>query len=162
EVRALGAQSARETVAGVHASGNLELGYRLCLWSRLANRVLLILQRFPADSAQAMYDGVATLDWADHLASDGTLAVDVRGTLAGDENTNVGALPDKHDLVDRERTPSGERHSVDKVNPQRRINGHCRNGAVQLALDLSGNSLHQRGYRLHQGAAPLKKNLAAA
>ncbi|MGN5519104.1 bifunctional 23S rRNA (guanine(2069)-N(7))-methyltransferase RlmK/23S rRNA (guanine(2445)-N(2))-methyltransferase RlmL [Halopseudomonas sp. Lyrl_26] len=162
EVRALGAQSARETVAGVHASGNLELGYRLCLWSRLANRVLLILQRFPADSAQALYDGVATLDWADHLASDGTLAVDFSGTLPGVDNTHFGALRVKDAIVDRLRTPSGERPSVDKVNPQLRINVHCRNGEVQLALDLSGNSLHQRGYRLQQGAAPLKENLAAA
>lgn len=162
EVRALGAESARETVAGVHASGTLELGYRLCLWSRLANRVLLILQRFPADSAQALYDGVATLDWADHLASDGTLAVDFSGTLPGVDNTHFGALRVKDAIVDRLRTPSGERPSVDKVNPQLRINVHCRNGEVQLALDLSGNSLHQRGYRLQQGAAPLKENLAAA
>src|SRR5690554_7493325 len=80
EVRALGAESAKETVAGVYASGSMELGYRLCLWSRLANRVLLILQRFPAGDAQALYDGVARVDWADHLASNGTLAVDYSGS----------------------------------------------------------------------------------
>src|SRR5690606_12010385 len=82
--------------------------------------------------------------------------------LAGVDNTHFGALRVKDALVDRLRTADGTRPSVDKVSPHLRVNVHCRNGEVQLALDLSGNSLHQRGYRLQQGAAPLKENLAAA
>lgn len=162
EVRALGAESAKETVAGVYASGPLELGYRICLWSRLANRVLLVLQRFAADDAQALYDGVSQIEWAQHMASDGTLAVHFSGQLPGVDNTHFGALKVKDAIVDQLRTASGERPSVDKNNPHLRINAHCRSGEVQLSLDLSGNSLHQRGYRLQQGAAPLKENLAAA
>ena len=162
EVRSLGAESAKETLAGVYASGSRELGYRICLWSRLANRVLLILRRFPADDAQALYDGVAQVPWAEHMASDGSLAVDFSGQLSGVDNTHFGALKVKDAIVDQLRTPTGERPSVDKNNPHLRINAHCRSGEVQLALDLSGNSLHQRGYRLQQGAAPLKENLAAA
>ncbi|WP_074779923.1 bifunctional 23S rRNA (guanine(2069)-N(7))-methyltransferase RlmK/23S rRNA (guanine(2445)-N(2))-methyltransferase RlmL [Halopseudomonas bauzanensis] len=162
ELRALGAGSARETVAGVYAEGDLELGYRICLWSRLANRVLLILERFPASDAQGLYEGVARVQWADHLEPDGSLAVDFTGQLAGVDNTHFGALRVKDAIVDRLRTPEGIRPSVDKVSPHLRVNVHCRNGEVQLALDLSGNSLHQRGYRLQQGAAPLKENLAAA
>ncbi|WP_090276278.1 bifunctional 23S rRNA (guanine(2069)-N(7))-methyltransferase RlmK/23S rRNA (guanine(2445)-N(2))-methyltransferase RlmL [Halopseudomonas litoralis] len=162
ELRALGASSARETVAGVHAEGDLELGYRICLWSRLANRVLLILERFPGSDAQSLYDGVARIQWADHLQPDGSLAVDFTGQLAGVDNTHFGALRVKDAIVDRLRTADGTRPSVNKVNPDLRVNVHCRNGEVQLALDLSGTSLHQRGYRLQQGAAPLKENLAAA
>ena len=162
EVRSLGAESVKETVAGVYASGPLELGYRICLWSRLANRVLLILQRFPAEDAQALYEGVAQIEWAQHMASGGTLAVDFSGQLPGVDNTHFGALKVKDAVVDQLRTASGERPSVDKNSPHLRINAHCRSGEVQLALDLSGNSLHQRGYRLQQGAAPLKENLAAA
>jgi len=33
---------------------------------------------------------------------------------------------------------------------------------ARIALDLSGSSLHRRGYRHQQGMAPLKENLAAA
>ena len=162
ELRALGASTARETVAGVHAEGDLELGYRICLWSRLANRVLLVLERFPGSDAQSLYDGVARIQWADHLQPDGSLAVDFTGQLAGVDNTHFGALRVKDAIVDRLRTADGTRPSVDKLNPHLRVNVHCRNGEVQLALDLSGTSLHQRGYRLQQGAAPLKENLAAA
>ncbi|MCX7807050.1 MAG: class I SAM-dependent RNA methyltransferase, partial [Deltaproteobacteria bacterium] len=35
-------------------------------------------------------------------------------------------------------------------------------GVLRVFLDASGASLHKRGYRQFQGAAPLKENLAAA
>lgn len=162
EVRQLGAEQAKETVAGVSCQGDLALGYRLCLWSRLANRVLLILTRFAAEDAAALYQGVSAIDWADHLAADGTLAIDFTGRLPGIDNTHFGALKVKDALVDQLRQPDGQRPGVDRVQPDLRLNVHCRNSEVQLAVDLSGASLHQRGYRLQQGAAPLKENLAAA
>lgn len=162
ELTALGAESPRETVAGVSMRGSLELGYRICLWSRLANRVLLVLNRFAVTDAQALYDGVAAVDWTAHMAADATLSVDFGGILPGVDNTHFGALKVKDAIVDQLRQADGSRPGVDRQNPDLRINVHCRSGEAQLALDLSGHSLHQRGYRLQQGAAPLKENLAAA
>lgn len=162
EIRALGAVTVKETVAGATATGDLEFGYRCCLWSRLANRVLLVLDRFPADSADALYEGLMKLPWREHLSPSGTLAVDFSGQLQGVDNTHFGALKVKDAIVDTLREPDGTRPSVDKIAPHLRVNVHCRSGQVQVAIDLSGNSLHQRGYRLQQGAAPLKENLAAA
>jgi 23S rRNA (guanine2445-N2)-methyltransferase / 23S rRNA (guanine2069-N7)-methyltransferase len=162
ELNALGADAAKETVAGVSIRGDLELGYRICLWSRLANRVLLVLNRFSVADAQGLYDGVAAIDWAAHMPVEATLSVDFVGILPGIDNTHFGALKVKDAIVDRLRQPDGTRPGVDRLNPDLRINVHCRSGEAQLALDLSGHSLHQRGYRLQQGAAPLKENLAAA
>jgi 23S rRNA (guanine2445-N2)-methyltransferase / 23S rRNA (guanine2069-N7)-methyltransferase len=51
---------------------------------------------------------------------------------------------------------------VDKINPDLRVHLRLDRGEAILSLDLSGHSLHQRGYRLQQGTAPLKENLAAA
>ena len=162
ELRALGAQSLKETVAGVSVTADMEFGYRCCLWSRLANRVLLILDRFTADSAEALYQNLRGIDWKAHLCASGTLAVDFSGQLPGVDNTHFGALKVKDAIVDTLREADGTRPSVDKIAPHLRINVHCRSGQAQVAIDLSGNSLHQRGYRLQQGAAPLKENLAAA
>ncbi|MEH6687927.1 MAG: bifunctional 23S rRNA (guanine(2069)-N(7))-methyltransferase RlmK/23S rRNA (guanine(2445)-N(2))-methyltransferase RlmL [Halopseudomonas sabulinigri] len=162
EVLALGADSARETVTGIEVQGDMELGYRICLWSRLANRVLMVLNRFPAESAQDMYDGIQKTVWAQHLRADGSLSIDFTGSLPGIDNTHFGALKVKDAIVDQLRQADGTRPSVEKVQPDLRINVHCRRSEVQVALDLSGVSLHQRGYRLQQGAAPLKENLAAA
>ncbi|AQZ95404.1 bifunctional 23S rRNA (guanine(2069)-N(7))-methyltransferase RlmK/23S rRNA (guanine(2445)-N(2))-methyltransferase RlmL [Halopseudomonas phragmitis] len=162
ELHTLGIDSTKETLAGVSVEGTLEQAYRTCLWSRLANRVLLVLARFPATSAEDLYRGVQAIDWADHLAVSGSLAIDFSGQLQGVDNTHFGALKVKDAIVDQLRQADGSRPSVDRKQPDLRINVHCRRGEVQLALDLSGQSLHQRGYRLQQGAAPLKENLAAA
>ena len=162
EAQGLGLEETREQTAAVRGLGDLAVAYRLCLWSRLANRVLLVLARFPVSDAQALYDGVKAVDWSDHLAADGTLAVEFSGRGAGIDNTHFGALKVKDAIVDRLRRPDGTRPGIDKLNPDVRVHLRLDKGQAVLSLDLSGHSLHQRGYRLQQGAAPLKENLAAA
>ncbi|WP_435634181.1 bifunctional 23S rRNA (guanine(2069)-N(7))-methyltransferase RlmK/23S rRNA (guanine(2445)-N(2))-methyltransferase RlmL [Pseudomonas solani] len=162
EATSLGLAEAREQVAAIRGQGDLETAYRLCLWSRLANRVLLVLKRFPVQNAEDLYQGVLDVDWHDHLSPTGSLAVEFSGHGSGIDNTHFGALKVKDAIVDKLRTASGERPSIDKVNPDLRIHLRLEKGEAILSLDLAGHSLHQRGYRLQQGAAPLKENLAAA
>jgi 23S rRNA (guanine2445-N2)-methyltransferase / 23S rRNA (guanine2069-N7)-methyltransferase len=162
EARSLGLEEAREQTAAVRGQGDLEVAYRLCLWSRLANRVLLVLSRFSMGNAEQLYEGVQAVDWRDHLEPAGSLAVEFSGHGSGIDNTHFGALKVKDAIVDRLRTRTGERPSIDKLNPDLRVHLRLDRGEAVLSLDLSGHSLHQRGYRLQQGAAPLKENLAAA
>ena len=162
EAKALGLEEAREQTAAVRGHAEIEVAYRLCLWSRLANRVLLVLSRFAMNNADELYDGVQAVDWRDHLQPAGSLAVEFSGNGSGIDNTHFGALKVKDAIVDRLRTIGGERPSIDKLNPDLRVHLRLDRGEAVLSLDLSGHSLHQRGYRLQQGAAPLKENLAAA
>ncbi|NBA96858.1 bifunctional 23S rRNA (guanine(2069)-N(7))-methyltransferase RlmK/23S rRNA (guanine(2445)-N(2))-methyltransferase RlmL [Pseudomonas sp. R5(2019)] len=162
EAAGLGLEDVREHTSAIRGTADMETAYRLCLWSRLGNRVLLVLKRFAMKNADDLYDGVNDVDWADHLLPDGTLAVEFSGHGSGIDNTHFGALKVKDAIVDKLRTPSGERPSVDKLNPDLRVHLRLDRGEAILSLDLSGHSLHQRGYRLQQGAAPLKENLAAA
>lgn len=162
EARALGLEEAREQTAAVRGQAELEVAYRLCLWSRLANRVLLVLSRFSMNNAEELYEGVKAVDWRDHLEPAGSLAVEFSGHGSGIDNSHFGALKVKDAIVDRLRTAGGERPSIDKINPDLRVHLRLDRGEAVLSLDLSGHSLHQRGYRLQQGAAPLKENLAAA
>src|SRR5262249_53894254 len=48
ELTGLGADDVRERATGVAFSGPLAIGYRACLWSRIANRVFLELAQFEA------------------------------------------------------------------------------------------------------------------
>ncbi len=162
EATGLGLEDVREHTSAVRGTADMETAYRLCLWSRLGNRVLLVLKRFPMKDAEDLYEGVNSVDWHDHLLPDGSLAVEFSGHGSGIDNTHFGALKVKDAIVDKLRTPTGERPSVDKLNPDLRIHLRLDRGEAILSLDLSGHSLHQRGYRLQQGAAPLKENLAAA
>jgi 23S rRNA (guanine2445-N2)-methyltransferase / 23S rRNA (guanine2069-N7)-methyltransferase len=152
----------RETRAGVAFSGDLATGYRACLWSRLASRVLLTIARFPVDSAEALYAGVRTIDWRAHLRADGTLAVDCAGSAPGVTHTNFGALKAKDAIVDQLREQTGERPTVETGRPDLRVNLHLHHTEATVSIDLSGESLHRRGYRTEAGEAPIKENLAAA
>lgn len=162
EATALGLEDTREHTSTIRGTADMETAYRLCLWSRLANRVLLVLKRFPMKDAEDLYHGVLDVEWQDHLEPDGSLAVEFSGHGSGIDNTHFGALKVKDAIVDKLRTPDGLRPSIDKLNPDLRIHLRLDRGEAILSLDLSGHSLHQRGYRLQQGAAPLKENLAAA
>jgi 23S rRNA (guanine2445-N2)-methyltransferase / 23S rRNA (guanine2069-N7)-methyltransferase len=162
ELAALGITGAREVQGGVACEGELALAYRACLESRLALRVLWQLARFPVADANAMYAGVRAIDWAAHMDADGTRAVDFSGSVPGITHTQFGAQRVKDAVVDQFREATGTRPSVDRESPAVRINAHAARGAVTIAIDLSGESLHRRGYRGAQGAAPLKENLAAA
>ena len=70
----------------------------------------------------------------------------------------------KDAIVDQFRASSGgERPSVDSRAPDVRVNAHLAGTRVTISIDLSGQSLHRRGYRADkvQVEAPLKENLAA-
>ena len=162
ELADLGAQEIRQKVAGVSCEGELELAYRICLWSRLANRVLLPLLEAEVETADQLYAMVSEVDWLEHLRPSGTLTVDFNGQSKAINNTHFGALKVKDAIVDQVRNATGQRPSVDRAAPDLRINVYLHRGQASLALDLSGESLHRRGYRLKAGAAPMKENLAAA
>jgi 23S rRNA (guanine2445-N2)-methyltransferase / 23S rRNA (guanine2069-N7)-methyltransferase len=152
---------------GVSFDGPLALGYRVCLWSRLAQRVLLRLATLPLDGgADAFWSGLAGIDWSAHLSPDGTLAVDFAGlgTAVGVTNTLFGAQRTKDVIVDQFRALLDRRPSVDLARPDLRVNVYVGRREADVAIDLSGESLHRRGYRARgeQAEAPLKETLAAA
>ena len=171
ELRGLGASDAAETRAGVSFTGPLGLAYRACLWSRVASRVLLSLVSFPVSTVEDLYSAAHDLAWEDHLTTDGTLAVDVTSAISRGPlttlNTHFAEQRVKDAVVDRFRARYGSRPGVDLARPDVRINVHLSpsegsDSTGVISLDLSGDSLHRRGYRLGAGEAPLKENLAAS
>lgn len=164
ELRALGAAHVRQVRAGVAFRGSLETAYRACLWSRLAGRILLPLAEGVAGDGDELYTVARDVDWSEHLGADETLAVDFTGTNRRIRDTRFGAVRVKDAVVDRLREEcGGRRPSVDPHAPDVRVNAHLAGGRVTLSIDLSGQSLHRRGYRADkmQVEAPLKENLAA-
>lgn len=153
---------ARETRGGAQFNGSLEQAYRACLWSRVANRVLLELARFTADSPEALYRGIQQIDWQEHFDVEATFAVQFQSTQSAITHSQYGAQKAKDAVVDQFRERCGERPSVDTAWPDVRINVYVHRDQAIVSLDLSGDSLHRRGYRKSGGPAPLKENLAAA
>ncbi len=162
ELEGLGAHAVREARGGVYFSGSRQVAYRACLWSRLANRILLPLARFQAADADALYAGVRQIDWLLHLDTAATFAVDFVSSRSTLTHTLYGAQRVKDGIADHFRARQGSRPSVDTTRPDVRINVHLDRDEATVSIDLSGDSLHRRGYRLDGGKAPLKENLAAA
>lgn len=162
ELAGLEAQNVHATRAGVSFEGSLSSAYRACLWSRLANRILMPIESFPARSPEALYDGIQTIDWKLHLAHDGSLAVDFTSSQSVITHSHYGALKVKDAIVDQLRDASGVRPSVDTARPDLRVNVYLLRNEATVSVDLSGESLHRRGYRAQTVEAPLKENLAAA
>jgi 23S rRNA (guanine2445-N2)-methyltransferase / 23S rRNA (guanine2069-N7)-methyltransferase len=162
ELDRLGLRGAVETRGGARFEGSLADGYRACLWSRVANRVLLPVAQFPAGGVESLYAGAAEVPWEEHLHPERTFAVRFEGQLAGVTDTRYPALKVKDAIADRFTQRIGYRPNVDPGAPDVLVHCYALKEVATLAIDLSGPSLHQRGYRGSGGAAPLKENLAAA
>jgi 23S rRNA (guanine2445-N2)-methyltransferase / 23S rRNA (guanine2069-N7)-methyltransferase len=162
ELTALGVQAPVETVGGVYFDAPLQDLYRICLWSRLASRVLPFITAFEVHTAEHLEAGMRSVAWEQHLNSDSTFAINFHGTSQLITNSHFGALKAKDAIVDYFRERHGDRPSIDTVRPDLRLHLRLSKGIVTVRLDLAGESLHRRGYRSAGGLAPLKENLAAA
>ena len=161
ELAGFGASDVKERSTGVACSGDLRVAYRACLESRIANRVFLELARFDAADADALYAGVRTIDWTQHFGPGATLACNFSGRHPSITHSHFGALRLKDAIVDSLRDATGTRPNIARDRPDVRVHAHAQGTRVTVSLDLSGESLHRRGYRSNAGEAPLKENVAA-
>ncbi len=162
EASRLGAAGIRETGGGIECRGTIETAYRLCLWSRLMNRVQLRLAGGNVTGPDDVYELARSVRWHDHLGVETTFAVHATMTSSDLCAPNFAALRVKDAVADFFRDAVGRRPSVDSRMPSIRLHLHIRRDAATISLDLSGESLHRRGYRLSGVEAMLKENVAAA
>ena len=163
EVTAMGISDTKQEQGNIRFTGSLEQAYRVCLWSRVAIRVLMPIAQFSAKTTDELYAGIHDLPWEDHIDGEGsTLAVDFNSFRSKIHHTQYAAQRVKDGVVDRFREQTGERPSVDLHQPDLRINVYVKHNQATVSIDLSGESLHKRGYRVTTTAAPLKEHLAAA
>jgi len=162
ELAELGAKKIRQDRGGVRFAANWNEALRICLWTRIAMRVLHPLGEFNARGAQGLYDAARSIAWEEHLTPESTFAVEA--TLRDSEHTHSGfvALKVKDAIADRLREKLGRRPNVDPRSPDVSVAVHLAKEKLSIGIDLVGEPLHQRGYRVQSSPAPLKTTLAAA
>lgn len=139
--------------------------YRICLYSRVASRVLLPLGECTlegGDIAQRLYDFALGIDWVALFGVDNTFAIRLSVDKHQQLNQQFATLRVKDAIADTFNARYGKRPDVDNKAPEFRIAVHVGKKSAGFALDLAGGSLHRRGYRVATTDAPLKENLAAA
>ncbi len=163
ELRGMGLHRVRPLHGGVAFFGARADGYRTCLWSRVATRIQLVLARVPAANADELYQNAVAFHWEKHVRDGATIAVQAHGTNANLRNTQFTALKVKDALCDCLREVRGTRPDVDARQPDFAVNVALHEERATLFFNLSGESLHRRGYRQEgvQTEAPLKETLAA-
>ena len=164
ELRDLGMDEVRPLTGGVAFSAGLEQVYTALLWSRVASRILLVLERVESVDSDSLYAGARDIAWEDIVAPGATIAVNARGTNNQLRDTRYTALRVKDAVCDRLRDERGERPDVDAQHPDLliQVNLHAKRATVYI--DLSGTSLENRGYRdAARSSSPfIHETLAAA
>lgn len=162
ELRELDFSSVRLNRGGIPFMGTREDGWRACLTSRIAQRIQELVGRFPAPDESSLYQGVLGIDWGTVLTPEQTFSV--QAVTRGSRLNHSGfiALKAKDAIVDQIRERCGTRPSVARDDPDVRIVVYVASDKASVYLDLSGEPLHRRGYRIETGEAPLRETLAAA
>ncbi len=162
ELRELGMRKVRADRGGVRFLGTIDDAFFVCLWSRLAMRVLFLAGEYEAKDQHALYEGAREIAWERALDPKRTLAVTAISKDEALRHTGFVAMKVKDAIVDRLRDRFGTRPDVDRDDADVGIFVHVKKGRASFYLDVSGRSLHERGWRRLIGDAPLKETLAAA
>ena len=161
ELQMLGAQNVEQGVRMVSFKGDKGFMYKANLSLRTALKILKPIYFFKANNEQALYKGIASMNWSKLLTANQTFVIDTTVHSEYFNHSEFVSQKCKDAIVDQFRERTGQRPSIDKVHPDLRINIHIDKDQVSVALDTSGNALNQRGYRTATNIAPINEVLAA-
>ncbi|MGB7182398.1 MAG: THUMP domain-containing protein [Burkholderiaceae bacterium] len=163
EVTSCGGLDVQVVAAGVQFSGTLAVAYQVNLRSRIASRVLMRVasKRYRID--KDLYKIASRVPWEAYFGPELTLRVDIRAVRSNLRSLQIATLRVKDAVVDRLREHTGDRPSIDTNAPDVRVAIYLEDRQASLYVDLSGENLFKRGWRLSddKGSAPIKENLAA-
>jgi putative N6-adenine-specific DNA methylase len=161
ELQRMGAHGVVEIRRGVRFVGDTRLMYKANLCLRTALRILVDVKEFPARNEHQLYNRVQEVDWSEYMDVVDTFAVD--GVTFGEvfRHSKFASLKVKDAIADQFRKKIGRRPSVSIDRPNVQVHLHVSDNICSLSLDSSGESLHKRGYRQGQNAAPMSEVLAA-
>ena len=161
ELQLLGAQDVEPGIRMVSFKGDKGFMYKANLSLRTALKILKPIYYFRANNEEALYKGISGINWSQYMNSNQTFVIDT--TVHSDyfKHSQFVSQKSKDAIVDQFRNKTGQRPSVEKDYPDLRINIHIDKDQVSVALDTSGVSLHQRGYKTATNIAPINEVLAA-
>ena len=171
ELEALGARALPAEPGGVPFAGDAALAVRACWRLRAANRVLAELASFPAPDGDALYRALYELTAASAggsfalatlLPPERTFAIAATTSRSALADTRWIAVRAKDGIVDAQRDRFGRRSDVARIAPDVSLRIRLHEDRATLLLDLVGEPLDRRGYRVATTAAPLREQLAAA
>ena len=162
-ITGLGGHAVQKRRGGVAVTGAWRDVMLLNLYSRLAQRVLVLLSYTEYRNEQDLYRAASEVAWEAWFTPRQSIKVEVTAQHSPLTSLNFAALKVKDAVCDRFRVKAnGVRPDVDTQWPDVRIFAHLSTDSCSLYIDTSGEPLFKRGWREDKGEAPLKETLAAA
>lgn len=161
ELHILGAQDVEIGTRMVSFKGDKGFMYKANLSLRTALKILKPIYYCKATNEQNLYNGIQGVDWSKYLNESQSFVIDTTIHSDNFKHSQFVSQKVKDAIVDQFREKNGLRPSIDKDFPDLRINIHIDRDQVSIALDTSGVSLHQRGYKTATNIAPINEVLAA-
>lgn len=125
EIKGLGVQDIERFSGRLTFKGTLENAYRICMWSRLASRVLMPIHTHEIefshdarDVAEELYEGAMSFDWSLIFAPQSTFAIRLHVERDIKVNTQFATLRAKDGVVDSFMEAVGKRPSIDTRQPE--------------------------------------------
>jgi 23S rRNA G2445 N2-methylase RlmL len=145
----------------VEFDGNRDDVYDLHYRSRTCHRVMEVLVDAPVAELGAVYDRTREVDVATHLPD---ADFGVVGTRHGEHDFTSVDVAERvgQAVIDGYREATGKRLPVDLDDPTVRLEAYCYDDRFTLAVDLTGDSLHRRPYRVCEHDAPLRGTFACS
>lgn len=161
DFKRIGAEDVAVTDGRVAFRGGPDIIAAANLWSRCAERVLILLKTYKAVTFDELFDGVSAIPWEELLPADAEFPV--KGSSL---SSTLSSVPVCQSIVKKavvERLKRGHRVQVlPEDGALYKIRFSIRKNMVEVMLDTSGDGLHKRGYRKNSMEAPIKETLAAA
>lgn len=160
EMDALGLKRTETMDGRVFFEGDETAVVRANLHLRCAERVYLLLGRFPATSFEELFEGTKALPWEDWIGKNDAFPVTGHAI-----KSKLFSVPDcqkiiKKAIVNRLSAKYGIQW-FPETGISYRVGFFLFKDIAALMIDTSGVALHKRGYRPEAGVAPLRETLAA-
>lgn len=162
EVEALGGENCKISPSGLGFTGSLETIYKVCLCSRIGGKLFLELVEFELTDQRDIYTQAKAIDWEEHFSLQDTFATSAAVVKSRIKNSKYASLLVKDAIADFFTEKYDSRPNVEVNKPSVKVHLHINKNSARISLDLSGESLHRRGYRKGNAQAALKENVAAA
>ena len=162
EIFDLGYEVTRVSDGRVYFEGDAEAICYANVFLRTAERVLINVGEFKAETFEELFQGTKAVEWERYLPEDAKFnvvkAASVKSKLFSP--TDIQKIMKKA-MVDRLGSYYKRSH-FDETGIEFGIRVMINKDIVSVGLDTTGTSLHKRGYRQLTAQAPIAENLAAA
>lgn len=128
---------------------------------RTAERVLLLIDSFRAETFEELFDKVFEIRWWDYIAEDDQFIIQGRS-----RKSKLFSISDCQRITEKaiiEKLKMKYKVSwFEKSGPRVKIEVSLLNDLAEITMDTSGDGLHKRGYREVNYKAPLSETIAAS